>query len=100
MRQAVNIMHGKASPVEHDGLGLFAGMPNPFSAIRYHSLIVTKDSLPRGFRVTATSLDDHEVMGLRHESRPIEGVQFHPESILTQQGYQIVENFVRVVHSR
>jgi anthranilate synthase/aminodeoxychorismate synthase-like glutamine amidotransferase len=100
VRQAVNIMHGKASPVEHDGLGLFAGMPNPFSAIRYHSLIVTKDSLPRGFRVTATSLDDHEVMGLRHESRPIEGVQFHPESILTQQGYQIVENFVRVVHSR
>ena len=100
VRQAVNIMHGKASPVEHDGKGLFEGMPSPFSAIRYHSLIVTADSLPRGFYVTATSMDDHEVMGLRHESRPIEGVQFHPESVLTQHGYRIVENFVRIINAR
>jgi para-aminobenzoate synthetase component II len=99
VRQAVNIMHGKASPVEHDGKGLFEGMPSPFSAIRYHSLIVTADSLPRGFYVTATSMDDHEVMGLRHESRPIEGVQFHPESVLTQHGYRIVENFVRIINA-
>jgi anthranilate synthase/aminodeoxychorismate synthase-like glutamine amidotransferase len=100
VRQAVNIMHGKASPVEHDGKGLFEGMPSPFSAIRYHSLIVTADSLPRGFYITATSMDDHEVMGLRHESRPIEGVQFHPESVLTQQGYRIVENFVKIINAR
>jgi anthranilate synthase/aminodeoxychorismate synthase-like glutamine amidotransferase len=100
VRQAVNIMHGKASPVEHDGMGLFEGMPSPFSAIRYHSLIVTADSLPKGFYITATSMDDHEVMGLRHETRPIEGVQFHPESVLTQQGYRIVENFVKIINAR
>jgi anthranilate synthase/aminodeoxychorismate synthase-like glutamine amidotransferase len=100
VRQAVNIMHGKASPVEHDGKGLFEGMPSPFSAIRYHSLIVTADSLPKGFYITATSMDDHEVMGLRHETRPIEGVQFHPESVLTQQGYRIVENFVKIINAR
>ena len=97
VRQAANIMHGKASRVSHDGTGLFAGMPNPFSAIRYHSLIVTRESLPEGFVVTATADDDGEVMGLRHETLPIEGVQFHPESVLTQEGIRIVENFVRTV---
>ena len=97
VRQARNIMHGKASPVSHDGKGLFEGMPRPFSAIRYHSLIVTRDSLPEGFAVTATADDDGEVMGLRHETRPIEGVQFHPESVLTEGGIRIVENFVRQV---
>lgn len=97
VRQAKNIMHGKASMIEHDGKGLFTGMPNPFSGIRYHSLIVTADSLPAGFSVTATSTDDREVMGLRHESRPIEGVQFHPESVLTEQGIRIVQNFVQSV---
>lgn len=94
VRQAKNIMHGKASMVEHDGKGLFTGMPNPFSAIRYHSLIVTKDSVPPGFVVTATALDDGEIMGIRHESLPIEGVQFHPESILTESGMTIIKNFV------
>lgn len=94
VRQAKNIMHGKASMVEHDGSGVFAGMPNPFSAIRYHSLIVTKDSVPPGFVVTATAMDDGEIMGMRHESLPIEGVQFHPESILTESGMTIVQNFV------
>lgn len=97
VRQAGNIMHGKASMVSHDGKGLFEGMPNPFSAIRYHSLVVTKDSLPTGFSVTATADDDGEVMGLRHERLPIEGVQFHPESVLTQEGIRIVENFVKQV---
>jgi len=95
VKQARKIMHGKASMVEHDGKGLFEGMPNPFSAIRYHSLVVEKGFVPKGFIVTAKSLDDDEIMGLRHESLSIEGVQFHPESILTQDGFKIVENFAR-----
>ncbi len=100
VRQATNIMHGKASMVDHDGKGLFEGMPNPFSAIRYHSLVVTRDSLPKGFIATAHALDDGEIMGMRHESKPIEGVQFHPESVLTQDGFRIVENFANRVKSR
>jgi len=99
VRQAQKIMHGKASMVSHDGKGLFEGMPNPFSAIRYHSLIVTADSIPPGFIVTATSDDDHEVMGLRHLTKPIEGVQFHPESVLTEQGFRIFENFAKRVQN-
>jgi anthranilate synthase/aminodeoxychorismate synthase-like glutamine amidotransferase len=99
VRQAQKIMHGKASMVSHDGKGLFEGMPNPFSAIRYHSLIVTADSIPPGFIVTATSDDDHEVMGLRHLTKSIEGVQFHPESVLTEQGFRIVENFAKRVQN-
>ncbi|AIE84604.1 anthranilate synthase component II [Fimbriimonas ginsengisoli] len=97
VKQAKNIMHGKASMVRHDGKGLFEGMPNPFRAIRYHSLVVTRDSVPPGFIVTATAEDDGEIMGLRHESLPIEGVQFHPESVLTEEGFRIVENFVKQV---
>ena len=97
VRQAARIRHGKASPVSHDGKGLFAGMPNPFSAIRYHSLVVTRETLPEGFLVTATADDDGEIMGLRHATLPIEGVQFHPESVLTQDGIRIVENFVRQI---
>jgi anthranilate synthase/aminodeoxychorismate synthase-like glutamine amidotransferase len=97
VRQAENIMHGKASPVSHDGKGVFEGMPNPFSAIRYHSLIITRQSLPEGFVVSATADDDGEIMGIRHESLPIEGVQFHPESVLTEEGFRIVQNFVRQV---
>jgi anthranilate synthase/aminodeoxychorismate synthase-like glutamine amidotransferase len=92
-------MHGKASMVRHDGKGLFEGMPNPFSAIRYHSLIVTRDSVPAEFEITATSEDDNEIMGLRHKTLPIEGVQFHPESVLTQDGFKIVENFVKRVEA-
>lgn len=94
VRQAANIMHGKTSMVRHDGKGLFAGMPNPFRAVRYHSLVVQKDRVPPGFEITATSEDDGEIMGLRHESLPIEGVQFHPESVLTEDGMTIVRNFV------
>jgi anthranilate synthase/aminodeoxychorismate synthase-like glutamine amidotransferase len=97
VHRADRVMHGKASPVKHDDQGLFAGMPNPFSAIRYHSLVVDRNTVPAGFVVTAKSLDDDEIMGLRHESLPIEGVQFHPESILTQDGFRIVENFVKQV---
>jgi anthranilate synthase/aminodeoxychorismate synthase-like glutamine amidotransferase len=92
---AEKIMHGKASLIEHDGKGVFEGMPQPFSAIRYHSLVIEKTCPPAGFVVTARSLDDDEIMGVRHETLPIEGVQFHPESILTQQGFTIVENFYR-----
>ncbi|MCC7229320.1 MAG: aminodeoxychorismate/anthranilate synthase component II [Fimbriimonadaceae bacterium] len=95
--RARNIMHGKASMVRHDGRGLMEGMPNPFRAIRYHSLIVRKESVPAGFVITATSEDDGEVMGIRHTSKPIEGVQFHPESVLTEDGFRIVGNFVRLV---
>lgn len=95
VRRAGKIMHGKASLVTHDGRGLFEGMPEPFSAIRYHSLVVTRDTVHPHFEVSATSMDDEEIMGLRHRSRPIEGVQFHPESVLTQDGLRIVENFVR-----
>jgi len=98
VRQARNIMHGKASLVKHDGKGLFKDMPNPFRAIRYHSLVVTKDSVPPGFIVSATAEDDGEIMGLRHESLPIEGVQFHPESVLTENGIQIIRNFVEIVN--
>lgn len=97
IRQAQKIMHGMSSMVRHDGKGVFVGMPNPFRAIRYHSLVVTRDSVPGGFYVTATSEDDGEIMGMRHESLPIEGVQFHPESVLTENGFQIIENFCRQV---
>lgn len=89
---AKSIRHGKTSLVQHDGLGVFHGMPNPFQAIRYHSLAILPGHVPTGFVVTATS-EDGEVMGVRHESLPIEGVQFHPESILTENGIQIVRNF-------
>jgi anthranilate synthase/aminodeoxychorismate synthase-like glutamine amidotransferase len=95
VRRAGSIMHGKTSLVRHDGKGLFAGMPNPFTAVRYHSLVVTKDSVPSEFIITATAEDDGEIMGLRHKTLPIEGVQFHPESVLTEEGLRIVENFVK-----
>ncbi len=94
--KAAHIMHGKTSMVRHDGKGLFEGMPNPFRAVRYHSLIVTRDSVPEEFEITATSEDDGEVMGLRHKTLAIEGVQFHPESVLTENGMRIVENFVKI----
>jgi anthranilate synthase/aminodeoxychorismate synthase-like glutamine amidotransferase len=92
--RAKKIMHGKASWVRHDNKGLFEGMPNPFMAIRYHSLVVTRDSVPEEFEITAFAEDDGEIMGLRHKSLPIEGVQFHPESVLTQDGMRIVQNFL------
>ncbi len=95
VRRAAQVRHGKASLVAHDGTGVFAGLPSPFSAIRYHSLVIDPESLHPDFRVTARSLDDDEIMGIRHLSLPIEGVQFHPESILTEHGLELVGNFVR-----
>jgi len=87
-------VHGKASRVEHDGTGVFAGVGQSFTAGRYHSLVVLEDGLPSQLAVTARSQDDGVVMGLRHRERPVHGVQFHPESILTSHGRQILGNFV------
>ena len=87
-------MHGKTSAIRHDGKGIFTGIPTPFTATRYHSLVAEKDSLPRELQVSASSLDDRYVMGVRHTRYPIEGVQFHPESILSQEGDRIIRNFL------
>jgi len=87
------LMHGKVSPVQHDGTGLFAGVPSPFMATRYHSLIV--DDIPDDLLVNARS-DDGHVMGFRHKSLPIHGVQFHPESIATQHGHDLLANFMNI----
>jgi anthranilate synthase/aminodeoxychorismate synthase-like glutamine amidotransferase len=87
------MMHGKVSPIHHNGRDLFAGMPNPFQATRYHSLVIKRESLPACLEVTAET-DEGEIMGVRHKELPIWGVQFHPESILTQEGRTIVRNFL------
>jgi anthranilate synthase/aminodeoxychorismate synthase-like glutamine amidotransferase len=87
-------MHGKVSRVTHDGTGLFAGVPVPFDAGRYHSLVIEKDAVPAGFRVTARVENDGTIMGIQHETRPVFGVQFHPESVLTTVGHQILRNFL------
>lgn len=96
--RAQKIMHGKTSMIHHLGKGVFTGLPNPFEATRYHSLVVEKSSLPESLEVTAwTQHDDgslDEIMGLRHKTLPIEGVQFHPESILTQHGHDLLRNFL------
>ncbi len=91
--RAGRLMHGKTSKVHHDGEGVFSGMPNPFEATRYHSLVIRRESIPDCLRITAET-DQREIMGVRHEDYPIEGVQFHPESILTESGKQILANFV------
>jgi anthranilate synthase/aminodeoxychorismate synthase-like glutamine amidotransferase len=89
-------MHGKISRVVHDATHLFAGVPVPFDAGRYHSLVIAKDAVPQGFMVTATVEDDGIIMGVRHEQHPTFGVQFHPESVLTTVGHQILRNFLEV----
>jgi anthranilate synthase/aminodeoxychorismate synthase-like glutamine amidotransferase len=93
--RAGRVMHGKTSRIEHDGRGLFEGLPSPLEVMRYHSLIVESDSLPGELRVLARSRDDQsEIQAMRHESHPVWGVQFHPESILTQEGKGILRNFL------
>jgi len=91
---AKKIMHGKTSMITHDGLGVFRGVKNPFRATRYHSLVGDEKSIPPCLKITARSLDDGEIMGVRHIHYPIEGVQFHPESILTSEGKKIIKNFI------
>ncbi|WP_417549748.1 aminodeoxychorismate/anthranilate synthase component II [Methylophaga sp.] len=99
---AREIMHGKTSPVHHNNIGVFKGLNNPLQATRYHSLVIKKETLPDCFEVTAWtenpdgSID--EIMGVRHKTLPIEGVQFHPESILTEQGHQLLKNFLDEHH--
>jgi anthranilate synthase/aminodeoxychorismate synthase-like glutamine amidotransferase len=91
--QAERLMHGKTSEIHHDGSGVFAGLPNPFSATRYHSLIVAPESLPSELAVSAKTAEG-EIMGLQHREFPLHGVQFHPESILTGQGKKLLANFL------
>ena len=91
--RASRIMHGKTSLIYHDGKSIYQGIPNPFEAVRYHSLIVDKDSLPDVLEITAWT-DMDEIMGIRHKKYPIEGVQFHPESIMTKKGNDLLRNFV------
>lgn len=93
--RAKELMHGKTSPVHHSGQGVFEGLPNPLTATRYHSLIAERESLPDCLEITAW-LDDGTIMGLRHRDFPhIQGVQFHPESVLTQEGHALLANFLR-----
>ena len=87
-------MHGKPSSIDHQGVGLFEGLPNPLTAARYHSLVIDRDSLPSDLAVVATS-DDGEIMAVRHTTHPIWGVQFHPESVLTAWGYHLLHRFLR-----
>jgi len=94
--RANEIRHGKTSMVNHNGAGILAGLPNPFEAIRYHSLAVYEDSIPDCLEITAWT-DEGIIMGLRHKQYPVEGVQFHPESILTPVGHDLLKNFLNLV---
>ncbi|HEX7336455.1 MAG TPA: aminodeoxychorismate/anthranilate synthase component II [Gemmatimonadales bacterium] len=91
-------MHGKVSRIHHTGAGLFAGLPSPFSATRYHSLVIAPASVPPWLRVTATS-EDGEIMAVQHTEHPVHGVQFHPESVLTEHGYRLLDHFLHGVPS-
>ncbi|MDA8420149.1 MAG: aminodeoxychorismate/anthranilate synthase component II [Pseudomonadota bacterium] len=92
--RARRLMHGKTSWIHHDGKGVFRGLPSPFEATRYHSLVIDRPSLPDCLEITAWSADDEEIMGIRHREYAVEGVQFHPESILTQCGHDLLRNFL------
>jgi anthranilate synthase/aminodeoxychorismate synthase-like glutamine amidotransferase len=96
--RANRLMHGKTSEIQHDGKSLFAGVDNPFVATRYHSLVIKPDTLHPDFEVTARTVDspDDEIMGVRHKTLPIEGVQFHPESFLTAEGPKLLANFLKM----
>ncbi len=91
--RAERVMHGKVSPVAHDGHGVFAGLPSPLTATRYHSLAIERASIPSCLAITATA-DDGEIMGVRHREWPVEGVQFHPEAILSEHGHALLRNFL------
>ena len=93
--RAERLMHGKTSPIRHQGKGVFAGLPNPFEATRYHSLIVEKTSVPACLQVTADTAEG-EIMGLQHREFPVHGVQFHPESILSREGKDLLRNFLKL----
>ncbi|MCM3786521.1 aminodeoxychorismate/anthranilate synthase component II [Neobacillus mesonae] len=97
--RAERLMHGKTSPIHHEGQSVFEGLPTPFTATRYHSLLVERDSLPDCLEITAET-EEGEIMGLRHKEYPIEGVQFHPESIVTDYGHQMLRNFLRTKKQR
>lgn len=92
--RAGRIMHGKTSPMDHDGIGVFNGLPTPFDGMRYHSLIVQENDLPDCLEITCRTDDEKELMGFRHKELPIEGVQFHPESIMTPAGIKLLKNFM------
>jgi anthranilate synthase component II len=91
--RARTLMHGKTSPVRHDGRGVFRGLANPFEAGRYHSLAISRDGFPECLEISAET-DDGEIMGVRHRTLPVEGVQFHPESVLTEHGLALLKNFL------
>lgn len=93
--RADRLMHGKTSPIHHNGTSVFKGLPSPFEATRYHSLIVKRETLPDCLEITAWT-EEGEIMGLRHKEHPVHGVQFHPESILTEHGKQMLETFLRL----
>ena len=93
--RAGRLMHGKTSPIQHNGTGVFAGIPSPFEATRYHSLLVKRETFPASLEITAWT-EEQEIMGLRHREFPIHGVQFHPESILTLEGKKLLKNFLSV----
>ena len=92
--RAGRLMHGKTSPILHDGKGVFRGLPSPFEATRYHSLVIDRATMPECLEITAET-EQGEVMGIRHKTLPIEGVQFHPESVLTEHGKELLRNFVQ-----
>ncbi|WP_143416249.1 aminodeoxychorismate/anthranilate synthase component II [Geobacillus sp. E263] len=92
--RADRLMHGKTSPIFHDGTTIFANVPSPFTATRYHSLIVEKETLPDCFEISAWT-EENEIMAIRHKTLPVEGVQFHPESIMTSHGMKLLENFIQ-----
>ncbi|MBF0510943.1 MAG: aminodeoxychorismate/anthranilate synthase component II [Candidatus Omnitrophica bacterium] len=93
---AKHLMHGKTSMIKHNGVGIFQKLPNPFEATRYHSLVIDPKHVPSCLKVTAVTTDDGEIMGVAHKTYPVYGVQFHPESILTKQGMNILKNFLKL----
>ena len=93
--RAKNLMHGKTSEITHTGEGIFKGIPSPFTAVRYHSLVIEESSLPESFKITARS-DDGEIMAIQHRNFPLFGVQFHPESVLSDYGMELLDNFLKI----